>query len=363
MKKFVFILNLLLLSSTVSAQEMIPLFDETPTSVKKTNTVQSEPKEEKKTSDNISRPRLGRDAQPLTTLTIEPLPNTSFNIDISADKKKTEKTKKEDTQQVVENSIAESELIKRNNPLNMTESANTKKLSIQNQVQSGLNRHDVSKFKIVGIGFGDDTETVYDELTELGYMLSRVEKSIPLYRTTYYNDVCRNKKQLKIASDVKKCIYSYAEQDEMHYVFRETYTRPESRETVQVSYSSPDTNNVVFKVVYANKGDNSLNSSRINLAKKFKRRDDFWNLVFDAYGLPDENDKLLWGDENTYYMRAFMHGSAYDAYVMMEDMIIQDKDYENAQNDFKTLRKDTAFTLTGNEPDTEDNADSVAATD
>ena len=369
MKKFASVVCMAFFSSLfLSANafsEDIPLFDDSfggsstaavPSATNKENKTQNPSESSVNQKNNSSKfdsnmPKLGRNAAPVTNLVVEPIPNLSFGVDLI------EKDKKVKAPQVKiqGKETNDADVIRRQESLNITESPN-KKNSIWNDKIGGVNisdlqRHDVSLYKIAGIGLGDDTETVYDELTDLGYSLQKVEKSIPLYRTTYYNNICREQKGLKILSDINDCILELAETDEVHYVSRETYTRPESHETIQVLYSSPETDNVAYKIIYENKGDNSLNSSRINLAKKFQRRDDFWDLIFNTYGLPDESDKKLWGDENTRYLRAFMQGSAYNAYVIMEDKIIQDNDYEAAQSDFKTIKKPTAFTLTGEEPE------------
>ena len=369
MKKFASVVCMAFFSglflSANAFSEDIPLFDDSfggsstaavPSATDKENKTQNQPESAVNQKNNSSKfdsnmPKLGRNAEPVTNLVVEPIPNLSFGVDLI------EKDKKVEVPQVKiqEKETNDADVIRRQESLNITESPN-KKNSIWNDKISGVNisdlqRHDVSFYKIAGIGLGDDTETVYDELTDLGYSLQKVEKSIPLYRTTYYNNICREQKGLKILSDINDCILELAETDEVHYVSRETYTRPESHETIQVQYSSPETDNVAYKIIYENKGDNSLNSSRVNLAKKFQRRDDFWDLIFNTYGLPDESDKKLWGDENTRYLRAFMQGSAYNAYVIMEDKIIQDNDYEAAQSDFKTIKKPTAFTLTGEEPE------------
>lgn len=369
MKKFALLIYSAFFStlffSPKALAEDIPLFDDTygtsatnpsavtsqETSQENNNMAQVNGSKENAAASNM--PRLGRSASPVTNLVVEPLPNLSFGVDLFNEKKSKVpevkfQEKKED----------DANVIRRSESLNITESAD-KKSSIWNSnlreiEASDLQRHDVRLYKIAGIGLGDDAETVYDELSDLGYTLQNVQKAVPLYRTTYYNNICREQRGLKILSDINDCILELAEHDEVHYVSRETYTRPESHETIQIHYSSPDTDNLVYKIIYENKGDNSLNSSRINLAKKFQRRDDFWDLIFDMYGLPDESDKKLWGDENTRYLRAFMQGSAYNAYVIMEDKIIQDRDYEAAQSDFKTIKKPTAFTLTGEEPEDSD---------
>ena len=365
MKKFVYTFALILMSGTAVAQEAIPLFSDDTYSTTPTQGMQQTDKNVKNqqpaisTQSNSSMPRIGRNAQPLSQFVLEPIPNIPFTININPDDTPKKKTPEK---QFNESVITESEVIKRDKSLNITEAEQKKSGAISSNSISAtdLQRHDVSKFKIVGLAFGDDSETVNETLSDLGYTLTKVEKSIPLHRTTYYNNACREK-GFKIASDIRNCVLNYAEADEMHYVFRETYKRPQSRETVQVSYSTPETDNVAYMIVYENRGDTSLNSSRINMAKKIRRRDDFWNLMFKTYGLPDDNTKLLWGDEDTRYMKAFMTGSAYHAYVVMEDKLLQDQDYDAAQNDFKTLRQHTPFTLTGKVLPEYDEANSVVA--
>ncbi len=374
MKKCVLALIIASMPLAVTAQETVPLFEDIPaygasatpakgnpqsmkesspatqqTMVPQEGSVPVQTTGGKPVSQKSGRRRLGRDAEPLTSLVIAPFPNTTIDLDSTSSNKKGDEKKFE------EQGIAETELIKRETPVNMTESEKdhplTKKMLAEKMRADSLNRHDVSKFRLVGLRLKSDTESVYDDLTELGYSLQRVEKSIPLFRTTIYDETCRKKNGLTILDDIRKCILEYAESDEAHYVFRETYERALSRETVQVYYTSPDTGNLVYKIIYRNLGDHSLNSSRKNMAKKLQRQKDFWDLMFDTYGLPDENEKLLWGNEETIYMKANMHGSAYDAYVVMEDRLIQDKDYEAAQKEFQTLRYPTKFTLTGEVPE------------
>lgn len=365
MKKFVYTFALILMSGTAVAQEIIPTFADEGYTAPQTQAPQNTDKSVQNQEPAISatpqkrRPKVGKNAPKISNVVLEILPNHSISIPLTSDDAPKNKTPEK---KLSESNISESEVIKRDKSLDISEADKklNKKTASETIGVSHLQRHDVSKFKIVGIKFGDDSETVNETLKDLGYALVKTEKSIPLHRTTYYNEACREK-GLKIVSDIRNCVLNYAETDEMHYVARETYKRQQSNETVQVSYSTPETQNVVYMIVYENKGDTSLNSSRINMAKKTRRRDDFWNLMFKTYGLPDDSEKIIWGDENTRYMKAFMHGSAYHAYVVMEDKLIQDKDYDAAQHDFKTLRQHTPFTLTGKVLPEYDDANSIVA--
>ena len=98
---------------------------------------------------------------------------------------------------------------------------------------------------------------------------------------------------------------------------------------------------MLYKIVYLNKGDSSLNFTRINLAKKQLRQKEFWDAVFEKYGYPDSYSKdgsqYFWGVQNDAYMTAYMNGSDYDAYMIVEDVHLSNEDYWEAE-DIETER-------------------------
>ena len=66
-----------------------------------------------------------------------------------------------------------------------------------------------------------------------------------------------------------------------------------TRESFQILFSSPATGNEVYQIIYHNNGDNSLNFTRPNLAKKLNRKEAFVNAVLNLYGNPDDSEKWI----------------------------------------------------------------------
>ena len=73
-----------------------------------------------------------------------------------------------------------------------------------------------------------------------------------------------------------------------------------------------------------------MNFTQINTAKKKLRMNEFWNAVFEKYGYPEDEKNYIWGDPQKSYMKAFLTGSAYDAYIILEDVRLSNEDYWEA---------------------------------
>ena len=204
--------------------------------------------------------------------------------------------------------------------------------------------HDVHTFDIAGIELGMTPDEVAETATDNGYVITRVEHGIPLYRTSFYEHNCRNA-GLHRAEVIKDCILDQAQEDEVYYISSMTMAKPETAEYMQVLFSTHATDNVAYKIFYENKGDNSLNFTRRNLAKKIRRRDAFWNMMYETYGYPDDKEALIWGDPQKAYMQAQMQGSNYNAYIVMEDKDIPDGDYRDAADQKEDLKYRHTFTF------------------
>ena len=159
---------------------------------------------------------------------------------------------------------------------------------------------------------------VLDAIQSNGYRVTRVENGIPLHRSSLYAHRCRAD-QIHRPDLLQSCIIEQAINDGVYYVSSLTLEKPDTAEKMQILFSSPATDNVVYKVYYENEGDNSLGFTRKNLARKLRRRDAFWRLVYETYGQPDDRDRMIWGNPNKAYLKAAMQGSNYNAYLILED--------------------------------------------
>lgn len=183
---------------------------------------------------------------------------------------------------------------------------------------------DVSGFDVSDFELGEMSRSVFQKAKKLGFKVLGTQESIPLYYATEYEHRCR-KEGVRIPDAVSKCIQDYACHEKTRYIAEATLQR--KNEYLTLYFTTNDNDNVLYKIVYINKGDHSLNFTRINKFKKQQRQVDFWNAVFDKYGYPDDEKKYIWGDPTKAYMKAFVAGSAYDAYIILEDVRLSNEDY------------------------------------
>jgi len=211
---------------------------------------------------------------------------------------------------------------------------------------------DVRAFDVSGFELGMTPAEVIEVAQDQKYAIVRVEHGIPLHRTSLYEHRCRLA-QVHRPQELQSCIIDQAKEDEVYYISSMTLEKPSTAEKMQILFSSMATDNTVYKIYYENEGDNSLNFTRKNLAKKIRRRDAFWKLIYDTYGAPDDRENMIWGDPQTAYMRVAMQGSNYNAYIILEDHEPNDQDYIDATDQKEDLHYKHTFTFAA-DPDNED---------
>lgn len=183
---------------------------------------------------------------------------------------------------------------------------------------------DASGFEVGDFGLGETATYALQKAKRLGYKVLGTQENIPLFYATEYDHRCRQE-GVRIPDAISKCIQDYACHEQTRYIAEATLQR--KNEHLTLYFTSNANHNELYKIVYINKGDNSLNFTQINKVKKQQRQNDFWNAVFDKYGYPDDEKNYVWGDPTKAYMKAFMTGSAYDAYIVLEDVHLSNEDY------------------------------------
>ena len=362
MKHMFFCLSILFLSSTAFASEVVPLFDEMPSFKKEETKEQESPSlfglSETTASTQThakatpNKPNLGRHSTPLQSLRLAPFPDVHVDLDPSI--KKPIENKKFD-----EAKISEHDILKRDTPLTMTESrddnlsrliAERRLKNASSKYQSPLGgRHDADGFLVASIGFGMRPDEVEDALLDQGYTLSKIDETLPPALSIIYEKDCRLTRKLYIVSDIKNCIFDRSKEEETRYIKRMTFERPNTRETMIIDFTSLATENISYRIFYKNKGDSSLNTSAKNMKIKTNRKNEFWNLVFSVYGLPDDSEKLIWGNEQTSYLHAQMKGSAYDAYIILESNDLQNEDYFKWEDSLAEMKNIKTFNFVSEE--------------
>lgn len=316
-------------------------------------------------------PNIGRHAQPLDSLVLTPKPLPEVEVPLNPDKKEEQPAKKPEPQPVKPEPVPS---IKREEPISITKDMGvvkiekkdeTPKIQLPEEQKPALlpvaptppviqtpealeglfaPLHDVRGFEFAGLTLGMTPDEVMDAMRDMGYKRTKIQFGIPMFRTSFYEQRCRDKKVLKPA-DIRACIEKQADYDDVKYVSSMTFAKKATKEYIRVLFSSGATDNVAYKIYYESEGDNSLTLTRKNLAKQLRRKEMFWNMMFDTYGLPDDPELLVWGDTQKAYMQAIMVGASYNAYVVLEDKEVQDNDYFAAEDESKELTYKSPFTF------------------
>lgn len=304
-------------------------------------------------------PNLGRRATPLSSLVITPPPLPAVEIELDNTRQGTNALAEKDEQVVAsQTSTTPSKPIELNKDIPVSEEKptppalpkfskeTTKPVPKMPTDLSGLfaETADVKKFNLSGFELGMTPDEVKDLAIDFGWKITAQKPAIPLFRESFYEQQCRHQGK-HIVQEINNCIEQSAKKDDVFYINEIVLSRPQTRESISILFTSYATDNQAYKIYYQNLGDNSLGFTPKNMAAKLRRKEMFWNQVFSAYGYPDDTDLILWGDFQKAYMQATMSGSNYDAYISMEDKEIQDRDYFAAEDAAKELRYPNQFTF------------------
>ena len=308
--------------STAQFIDDIPLFGEVETSPnssddKGASTLVTAPKEEdKKPEQKKPEPNIGRRGIPLDRLIITPDPIPEVSIPLRSDPPAPVETI---SPKPIINTRQEGIYIP---PADKTEAKPA-------QPSNFVSLHDPRQFEIEGFYLGMTSKALLQIAKQKGYWISKVKKAIPLFQTTHYDTLCRQS-GIRAPEMVRACIRQHAQKNKQDYVEEILLTKKSTHESFQFLLTSPATDNEVYQITYRNRGDNSLNFTRQNLAKKLDRKEAFFNAVFEMYGYPDDKEELIWGSKSDAYMQVSMGGSAYDATIKMVDVELSDEDYFEA---------------------------------
>ena len=320
-KSIFFLIVSMCYAFTCTAQfiDDIPLFEETSpsdTSSKKGESASltiPQKQEEKKSVEKKPEPNLGRKAIPLDKVVLTPAPLPEVSIDLR--------------DKVPTPTVQQQPII----PINTRQEGiylpPADKTTIPPQSPSHFaNLHDVRQFDLEGFYLGMFPQTVLQTAKQKNYSISKIKKAIPLFQTSYYDTLCRQS-GIYAPEMIRACIRQHAQKNKQDYIEEIVLTKKTTKESFHFTFTSPATGNEVYQIIYQNKGDNSLNFTHPNLAKKLNRKEAFFKALFERYGYPDDSKELIWGTKQDAYMQVSMTGTAYDATIKLMDIAASSEDY------------------------------------
>ena len=260
-------------------------------------------------------PNIGTKAEPLTKLTVTTPPLPEVSIDLTDPQPQPQKPVK---------------------PVNTrTQGIDILGNSSWNEVAPSAGGigylSDVRGFELEGFYLGMSPEEVLALAHENNYKIVSSKDAISKFRTSYYEDICK-KSGARAPEKIRECIAKISRLNDTSYLSTLKIARPKTREYIEFNFSSPATNNRVWRIHYENKGDNSLNFTAANTQKKLDRQEAFFNAVFNKFGYPDDVKNYVWGSENDAYMKVGMYGSNYDAFITLTDAELESEDFTQAHD-------------------------------
>ena len=268
-------------------------------------------------------PNLGRDSQPLDSLRLTPPPAPDIRIELD-NSTSTPPAAPEPTQPVIPPPPS--------SPITLSEqTATPEQPTTETKPKTELPRiyKNVALFKVAGLKLGESATKALKKARQKGFKVVSTQEEVPLYYATNYAYKCRQNGFIT-PDKLSQCIKDYACHEETRYISQATLAK--KNVVLTLYFTSKLTKNVLYKIVFLDKGDPSLNFTHINRLRKLTRQKEFWNAVFDKYGAPDDETKYTWGNPEKAYLKAYMAGSAYDAYLIMEDVSLFNDDYYAADD-------------------------------
>lgn len=197
-------------------------------------------------------------------------------------------------------------------------------------INGSMNSLDARDFELNGFSLGMTPMDIGKIAIENGYKITKSQKEFPLFLTTRYEQECRLS-GLYIPHEIRSCIRQKGQENNTIFLKNMTVESPNKKESYFFEFTSPATENKAWRITYFNKGDNSLNFTRINTAKKLNRRDQFFRAVFSKFGYPSDSTNFIWGQKDDSFMQVSMYGTNYDAQITLTDTVLSDEDYFEAK--------------------------------
>ena len=166
-------------------------------------------------------------------------------------------------------------------------------------ISSELNDR-VKYFDVAGVQLSQDYDQVKEVLKERKYKLVDIEYNIPKYFRYNYDAFCR-KKNILIPENLKACIKGLAKKDKREYISKVVYKKHDTNENITIYFTSPITENKVWKVEYKNDLNIKYGDAENFQYQREERRRAFWYFVLAKYGEPNvEPNKWVLDTKDNY---------------------------------------------------------------
>lgn len=139
------------------------------------------------------------------------------------------------------------------------------------------------------------------------YTLIETKTAIPDFFKYNYNYFCRQQ-GAKTPEAIEGCIIGQAQKEKMEYIEQLKFKRFSTGEELEVFFTSPLSEHLVYKVLYRNDVDEIEGIGATYQYQQGEKRRLFWEKIVTKYGKPNIEGQAIWGDpqdESAPYLQAY----------------------------------------------------------
>ena len=187
--------------------------------------------------------------------------------------------------------------------------------------QPGSKKSNASVFDISGVMLRMSLQQVDDIMKNRGFRKIMQKYQIPNFIKWRNEEYCRGTGVVGYER-TQACIVQKAKKDNHQYVQTTKYAKFDTKEEIEVTFTSNFTENKVYKVEYTSQASNITGNSQKAIYLRNIKIYDFWKKINQKYGKPDDKEAVIWGlGGNKPYLKAKT------GWLRLEDPMLRELDY------------------------------------
>ncbi len=200
-------------------------------------------------------------------------------------------------------------------------SAETNLETMMEKSKKRSRRSNASVFDISGAMLRMSFKQIDDTLTKRGFRRTVQKMDIPNFIRWRNEEKCRASGVVGYER-LENCVIKVAQRDKHQYVETASYAKYDTKETIEVKFTSNFTGNKAYKIFYKSEAANITGNSQKAIYLRNIKIYDFWKKINQKYGSPDNRDDVIWGlGGNKPYLQAAT------GRLVLEDPMLRELDY------------------------------------
>lgn len=186
---------------------------------------------------------------------------------------------------------------------------------------AGNSRSNASVFDISGVMLRMSLKQVDETMQNRGFRKIMQKYQIPNFIKWRNEEGCRHSGVVGYER-LEACVVERAKKAKQQYVQLVKYAKFDTKEEIQVTFTSNFTDNKVYKITYKSLAAGITGNSPKAIYLRNIKIYDFWKKINQKYGKPDNKEAVTWGmGGNKPYLKAKT------GFLLLEDPMLRELDY------------------------------------